>query len=111
MNIDLPQVTTGVAVVVPVIVAIVQAIKMTGRVPDKYSPIVSIVIGIILAFLAHGGVTTLMGPTILSGVLYGLAASGLYSGVKVTMPTATQQAKKAEKQAQSQSKNRQNDDC
>lgn len=94
MNIDLPQVTTGVAVVVPVIVAVVQAIKMTGRLPDKYAPIASILVGIILAFFAHGTATT-FGSTALSGVMYGLMASGLYSGIKTTMPTPTTvQAKK-----------------
>ena len=95
MNIDLPQITTGVAVVVPVIVAIVQAIKMTGRVPDKYAPIASILVGIGLAFIAHSAATA-MGQVILSGVMYGLMASGLYSGIKTTMPTPspTAQAKK-----------------
>jgi len=94
MNIDLPQITTGVAVIVPVIVAIVQAIKMTGRVPDKYAPIASILVGIIIAFVSHGTATT-MGATILSGIMYGLMASGLYSEIKTTMPTpTTAQAKK-----------------
>lgn len=85
MNFDLPQFSAGVAVAVPVIVSIVQAIKMTGRVPDKYAPICSIIVGIIIGIIAHGGYTQL-GPTILSGVMYGLMASGLYSGIKVTMP-------------------------
>lgn len=100
--IDLPQITTGVAVVVPLILAIVQAIKLTGKVPNQYSPIVSIGVGIILAFLAHGTATA-VGATVLSGVMYGLMASGLYSGIKTTMPTTTAQAK-------SKAKNRQDDD-
>ncbi len=107
INIDLPQITTGVAVVVPLILAIVQAVKLTGKVPNQYSPIVSIAVGIILAFLAHGS-TTLVGQTVLSGVMYGLMASGLYSGIKTTMPAATQSQAKANKAS---AKNRQNDDC
>lgn len=85
INIDLPQITTGVAVVVPLILAIVQAIKLTGKVPNQYSPIVSIGVGIILAFFSHG-TGTAIGSTVLSGVMYGLMASGLYSGIKTTMP-------------------------
>src|SRR6476646_6639167 len=95
MKINLLKITTGVVEIVPVFVAIVQAIKMTGRVPDKYAPIASILVGIIIAFVSHGTATT-MGQTILSGVMYGLMASGLYSGIKTTMPTPspTAQAKK-----------------
>lgn len=111
LNIDLPQITTGVAVVVPLILAIVQAIKLTGKVPNEYSPIVSIGVGIILAYLAHGTMT--VGPTILSGVMYGLMASGLYSGIKVTMPAVSQSLKESKNQPQAtaKAKNRQNDDC
>ena len=75
INIDLPQITTGVAVVVPLIVAIVQAFKLTGKVPDKYAPIASIAVGIILAFLSHGTGSG-VGSTVLSGVMYGLMSSG-----------------------------------
>jgi hypothetical protein len=107
INIDLPQITTGVAVVVPLILAIVQAIKLTGKVPNQYSPIVSIGVGIILAFLAHGTMTA-VGSTVLSGVMYGLMASGLYSGIKTTMPATQQAQSKANKAS---AKNRQNDEC
>ena len=107
INIDLPQITTGVAVVVPLILAIVQAIKLTGRVPNQYSPIVSIGVGIILAFFSHGTGTG-YGPTILSGVMYGLMASGLYSGIKTTMPT-TPPTTSENSTAQTKAKKRQDD--
>lgn len=107
INIDLPQITTGVAVVVPLILAIVQAIKLTGKVPNQYSPIVSIGVGIILAFFSHG-TGTAYGPTILSGVMYGLMASGLYSGIKTTMP-ATPTTTPENSTAQMKAKKRQDD--
>lgn len=103
INIDLPQITTGVAVVVPLILAIVQAIKLTGKVPNQFAPIVSIGVGIILAFLAHGTATTI-GSTVLSGVMYGLMASGLYSGIKVSMPATPENPP-----AQMKAKKRQDD--
>jgi hypothetical protein len=68
--------------VVPVIVAIVQALKMVGL-PSKFAPLVSIGVGILVAFLFGGNLET-AGHTLLAGVLYGLSSSGLYSGTKTT---------------------------
>ena len=67
--------------VVPLVVAIVQAIKMIG-VASKFSPIISIGVGIGIAFLMAGEFT--LSQTILHGVIYGLSASGLYSGISTT---------------------------
>lgn len=72
------------AVVIPVIVALVQVVKMTGWLQDKFAPIVSIVMGIILAFLLAQNIILNFSSTILAGILYGLSASGLYSGVRTT---------------------------
>lgn len=83
-NIDLAQMNLSTAVIIPVIVAIVQAIKMTGWAKaDKFAPLVSIGVGIAIAFIAHGANYTYTN-IILNGVLYGLSASGLYSGVRAT---------------------------
>lgn len=75
-------------VVVPIILGIVQAIKMTA-IPERYSAIISIVIGILIAFITANG--TYWGYSIMGGLIYGLSASGLYSGTKAVMD---QQAKK-----------------
>lgn len=83
-NFDLAQMNMATAVVIPVIVAIVQAIKMTGwKRADKFAPLLSIAVGVVIAFLAHHNSPDLS-STLLDGVLYGLGASGLYSGVKAT---------------------------
>lgn len=77
------SITLGAAATVPIIVALVQIVKMTGWVQDKYAPFVSIGAGILISFLlAHE--TQDWSANTLAGILFGLAASGLYSGVQAT---------------------------
>jgi len=52
---------------------VTEALKMAG-IPSKYSPIVSILIGVGLSFL--------LGVSPVLGLAGGLSASGFYSGVK-----------------------------
>lgn len=74
--------TLGAAATVPIIVAITQAFKFW--VNDKYAPFVSILVGIgVNMLLTHDFMNDLSG-TILLGILFGLASSGLYSGLKTT---------------------------
>lgn len=84
MNFDMSVITTNAIVIVPIIVAIVEAIKLTGWVKDHFAPLVSIGIGIIIGFLSDHDSPNLT-ATILSGAVYGLMASGLYSGIRTTM--------------------------
>jgi uncharacterized membrane protein (DUF441 family) len=84
MNFDLSVITTNAIVIVPIVIALVQAVKLTGFVPDHFSPILAIVIGIIIGWLGDHDNPDLT-VTLLSGAVYGLMASGLYSGVKTTM--------------------------
>jgi uncharacterized membrane protein len=51
---------------------------------DRFAPLISIGVGIIIGFLADHNNADLT-ATILSGAMYGLMASGLYSGLKTTM--------------------------
>lgn len=81
-NFDFEALTFGAVAVIPIIVAVVQAIKMVGL-PNKFSPIASLGVGILIAFLFRHESYDLS-QTILAGVIYGLGASGLYSGVKTT---------------------------
>ena len=84
MNFDLDVITTNAIVIVPIVIAIVQAIKLTGWVKDHYSPLLAIGIGILIGWLGDHDNPDLT-ATVLSGAIYGLMASGLYSGVKTTM--------------------------
>lgn len=65
-------------VLVPVIVALVSAVKTAGL-PSKYAPILSILIGV--AFFSFIGEDDLI-TNAFAGVLAGLGASGLYSGTR-----------------------------
>lgn len=69
------------AVVVPVIMSIVELAKGLGM-PKKFSAITAVAIGILagIFFMEHSDIK--MG--IFKGVVYGLTASGLYSGTKNT---------------------------
>ncbi len=84
MNFDITQITTNAIVIVPIVIALTQAIKLTGFIPDHFSPLLAIAIGIVIGFL-DGHENPDMTANILSGAIYGLMASGLYSGVKTTM--------------------------
>ena len=89
MNFDLSVVTTNALVIVPIVIALVQAIKMMPWVKDHYSPLISIAVGILIGFLADHNLQD-FSLTLLNGVVYGLLASGLYSGVKSTMVARVQ---------------------
>ena len=82
MNIDnelFSNIAVSSAAIVPVIVALTQVVKMTNLIKDRFAPIVSILLGILLAFLVvHNGPYT-WGNILLTGILYGLSASGIYS--------------------------------
>jgi hypothetical protein len=73
---------------------VIQALKMIGM-PNKYSPIASIALGIIVGFIFRHEAADLS-QTILAGVTYGLSASGLYSGVKSTSETIKNDPPKTE---------------
>lgn len=66
------------AIVLPVVIGLVEAIKRAGL-SSRYSPIVSILLGVVLMYL--------FGGDIWEGLLAGLSASGLYSGVKAQYPS------------------------
>ena len=76
-------ISVGAAATVPIIVALTQIVKMTGWVQDKYAPFVSIGFGILIAWLfaANKGDFS---ANVLSGIMFGLAASGLYSGLQAS---------------------------
>ena len=68
-------ITTGITTITALCIGITEAIKRVGL-PSKYSPLISLVIGIGLSFLS---ITDTMTNKILTGIMCGLMASGLYS--------------------------------
>lgn len=100
MNLDFTTFGTGAIAVVPIVIAVTQALKMTGWVKDKYAPLVSIAIGMLIGFIADHNSADLTN-TLLNGVIYGLSASGLYSGVKETTEAMAQE-RRAKLQKKSQ---------
>lgn len=98
MNFDLDLISSNAIIVVPIIVALIQAIKLTGKVPDYYAPLLSIGIGIAIGWLGNYGAPDFhFGSTALSGVCYGLMASGLYSTVKTTYVARVRQKAEQER--------------
>ena len=67
------------AAFIPVIVGIVEVLKRIGL-KDRFAPITSIIIGIVLGILYGNEGDIKKG--VLQGVYFGLAATGLYSGTK-----------------------------
>ena len=66
-----------VIAIVPIVLGLIEVIKAAG-VSSKYAPSISIILSI--ALLGLTGITWQM--MIVQGIIAGLAASGLYSGVK-----------------------------
>lgn len=66
-------------VVVPVITAVIQALKV-AFLPNRFAPVVAIVLGIAYSAFAN---TVFNFDTVLFGLLVGLSASGLYDAGKL----------------------------
>lgn len=71
-----------IAVLTPIIMAIVSVAKMTGL-NSRYAPALALVIGIVLG-ATYGGFAN-QSFNILAGAIAGLTASGVYGGVKKTI--------------------------
>jgi hypothetical protein len=65
---------------IPVVVGLVHVVRKVGL-STKYAPVVSLAFGVVCAYLVGGSATTV----IISGIVVGLSASGLYSGTKTTV--------------------------
>lgn len=79
----IPEIISSPAVLglAPIIMALVQAVRLTGFLPDRFAAVVAIVIGVLLAILISG----VAAPVIIGGIVAGLVASGLYSGTKAVI--------------------------
>lgn len=67
---------------VPIIIALTQIVKSFVS-DERYIPLVALVLGLLGAVLVDG--IGYIGTTVVEGLIVGLTASGLYSGVKKTV--------------------------
>jgi L-cystine uptake protein TcyP (sodium:dicarboxylate symporter family) len=69
------------SIIVPIIMSIVELTKSLG-IPKKFSALLSVVVGIVIGIFYLHPLEIKLG--IFEGIVYGLTASGLYSGAKNT---------------------------
>lgn len=69
------------SIIVAVIVGLVQVAKKTGL-QTRYAPLLAIVLGVGSSFLV--GEHASVGMLVFAGLVHGLTAAGLYSGVKAS---------------------------
>ena len=67
---------------VPVLAALIQAIKIALPLPDRFWPLLSIVLGIAYNLALAALLAQPLGVAAVIGLVAGLAASGLYSTAK-----------------------------
>lgn len=75
------ELTPEIALLVPLVVGIIEAFKQIGL-GARFAPVAALALGVLGAVLLGGGFDT---TSLFQGVLAGLSASGLYSGVRTTM--------------------------
>lgn len=69
--------SSAVVILVPIVIALTSLVKL--YLDSKFAPLVSLGLGIVISFIFPAAT---LGLTILSGIVIGLTASGLYSGTK-----------------------------
>jgi hypothetical protein len=79
MDVSLVSLSAVSVAMIPVVLGLVSVVKM--YVDSKWAPLASLALGVAAAFFVPAAT---IGLTVLQGVLVGLAASGLYSGVKAS---------------------------
>ena len=65
-------------ILVPVVLGLVEAVKQAGM-PSRYAPILALSLGVAGTFLMSGDYA---GASVIQGLIVGLSAVGLWSGVK-----------------------------
>ncbi|MHB1394518.1 MAG: hypothetical protein ACYCYE_15885 [Clostridia bacterium] len=81
-------------VVIPIIMSIVEMAKGLGL-PSKFSAVVAVIVGALIGVFFVEPQSIKMG--LFKGILYGLTASGLYSGTKNTIQQVNQRKNKKSK--------------
>jgi len=80
MDISFVSISPISLALIPVVLGLVSLAKI--YLDSKWAPLLSLALGIGAAFLVPSSTIAL---TVLQGILIGLSASGLYSGVKATI--------------------------
>lgn len=65
------------AIYVPIILGVTEVFKMAG-IDAKYAPVIAVALGVVIAYFTGGREWS----GALTGIVWGLSASGLYSGTK-----------------------------
>lgn len=76
---DILSLTPAVFAAIPVVIGLSAVIRQLGL-PERYSPLADLVLGILTVFLI--GAVSLQAD-VLQGLLVGLSAAGLYNGTQV----------------------------
>ncbi len=74
------EITGTFVALVPIVMALVEIVRNIGL-KTQYAPLLAVILGV-LGACGLGGFSF---PIALSGIVVGLSASGLYSGVKTTV--------------------------
>ncbi len=82
MDTTLIEISARGLVLVPVVMALVSLAKY--YIDSYWAPLMSLGIGVVAAYLVGG--VTFMDSTAMGGIVVGLMASGLYSGVARMIP-------------------------
>jgi len=69
--------------IIAIIIGLVEVFKKVGL-NKKFAPILSVILGLVASFLVIYFVDTPVLNAIIGGIIIGLSATGLYSGVKNT---------------------------
>jgi hypothetical protein len=67
-----------ITLAIAMVIGLTEAIKRTRLINNRYTPIISLALGLAIALLMNG----LSADAIFSGIIVGLSASGLFSGTK-----------------------------
>lgn len=81
-------------VIIPIIMSIVELVKRLGM-PKKFSAVIAVIIGALIGVFFIEPQSIKIG--IFKGIVYGLTASGLYSGTKNTFEQVTNNKDKEKK--------------
>lgn len=74
------EILMGVAVLSPIAMGLTEAAKRTGRVTERWAPLVAVGVSVAAAFIFPPVAD--VRQEVATGVLAGLSAAGLYSGGK-----------------------------
>jgi len=67
---------------IALVTGITEVIKRAFKLNKRYLPLISLILGIGIAFLVQNGFDYTSKETILFGIMIGLSSCGLFSGIK-----------------------------